>query len=119
MPCQQTIYPVENGVSDGGCGALVGYGCLPNAATGGGTAGCQWMGCGQSTRTPIDCGKMALCAFERSPCTCTATSCTVDVGNSGVGLIALDMQLVAGSLDGSLTGLGGSNPLNVHLTRQP
>ncbi len=117
---QTTIYPQYNGDSDGGCGALEGYGCLPNAGFGGledagPDGGCGWYSC-QQPWTPIDCGKEALCLPNGSPCTCTATSCTVVVGTTGA--VSFDMQLASGHLDGSVTGIEASQVLNVHLTRQ-
>jgi hypothetical protein len=115
---QTVIYPVYNGGNfDGGCGPLLGYGCLPNAATGG-PAGCEWSApCQQPTWTPIDCGKLSLCAGPGiHPCVCTATSCALPVPSTGS--IAFDMQLAAGSLNGSETGISGSQVLNVSLTKQ-
>jgi hypothetical protein len=115
---QTAIYPQYNGASDGGCGDLFGYGCLPNAGFSSGPEMCTWTSCQEPNPTPIDCGKLALCGGFAGPqgvCTCTATSCTVPLGASGG--IAFDMQLASGVLDGSTTGIQGG-PLNVHLTKQ-
>lgn len=119
---QTTIYPVDNGnaTPDGGCGAPLGYGCLPNAATMGGGSSCAISWCQQPAWTPVDCGKLQLCMGLRSVCTCTATSCTIPTPSKGD--IAFDMQLASGALDGSVTGLtanGGSQVYNVHLKRGP
>jgi hypothetical protein len=112
---QTTIYPEYNSTSDGGCGVLLGYGCLPNAVTQFGSS-CAWgPSCQQPAVTPVDCGKLALCG-PLGPCECTATSCTVQVGPTGS--VAFDMQLASGSLNGSTTGIERSQALNVHLTRQ-
>jgi hypothetical protein len=114
---QTTIYPKYNGESDGGCGPLIGYGCLPDIGYGQGTGGCTWYSCDQPANTPVDCGKLALCGGQGpNPCTCTATSCTVSAPVTPG--ITFDMQLVSGALDGSEQGIGGS-ALNVHLVKQP
>jgi hypothetical protein len=113
---QTMIYPKYNGESDGGCGNLLGYDCLPNAATMFGGSNCAWSSCDQPMWTPVDCGKLALCAMPGGICKCTSTSCTIPVGPMGD--ISFDMQLMAGALNGSTTGLQGSPALNVHLTRQ-
>jgi len=65
---------------------------------------------------PVDCGKAQLCALN-SICNCTATECHEGIGTPTMGGIAFDMQLAAGALNGSVTGLD-STPLNVHLMRQ-
>lgn len=110
---QTTIYPQYGATSDGSCGPLDGYGCLPNAATVIGPSGCTLSSCQEPTPMPVDCGKLTLCGSP-SPCVCTATSCTADLGPNW--RVAFDMVLAAGMLDGSSTGLG-STPFNVHLTR--
>jgi len=110
---QTTIYPDYNGESDGGCGNLLGYNCLPNVAFEEGTF-CAWSSCDHPLWSNIDCGKLALCGSS-GPCQCTATSCTVPVAT--VGGIAFDMQLGATALDGTVTGLD-AQAHNVHLTRQ-
>jgi hypothetical protein len=115
---QTVIYRQYNGQSEGGaaCGPLMGYGCLPNVGTQGGSAGCAWTSCDDPGPTPIDCGKLALCQFGMSPCACTPTACSVPAPKAPG--ITFDMQLSAGALDGSETGIGNS-VLNVHLTKQP
>jgi len=113
---QTEIYPQYNGVSDGSCGPLIGYGCLPNAATETGST-CAWSSCDHKSWTPIDCGKLELCGGHGvGVCTCTATSCTVPVGPTGD--VSFDAQLAAGTMNGSTTGLSGSQVLNVRLTRE-
>ena len=111
---QTTIYPQYNGASDGSCGALLGYGCLPNVAFSGSPSGCTWSSCDHPTDTPVDCTKLTLCGLA-GVCKCTSTACTVPVGPAGD--ISFDMQLSGGALNGSTTGISGS-VLNVHLTRQ-
>jgi hypothetical protein len=111
---QTTTYPQYDSETDGGCGTLLGYGCLPNVATMGGTSGCSWTSCDHPTPTPVDCGKLALCGMQL--CQCTATGCDLPIGNSGD--VAFDMRLTAGALDGTVVGLGSGAPLNVYLTRQ-
>lgn len=65
---------------------------------------------------PVDCGKVALCGVRGySPCSCTATSCTVITSPPN---ISFDMQLNAGALDGSETGIN-SSILNASLVKQP
>jgi hypothetical protein len=112
---QTTIYPQYNGTTDGGCGNFLGYGCLPNAATMC-CSNCQWSSCDHPAWTNIDCEKLRLCGELPVTCVCTSTSCTVPL--TPPGNVAFDMQLVAGALSGSVSGLGNS-VLNVHLTRQP
>jgi hypothetical protein len=115
---QTTIYPIYNGQADGGCGSMLGYGCLPNAGTMGMTQGgvttCQWISCDEPATT-VDCAKMALCV-NGGTCTCIATACTVPVDTSGG--ISFDMQLISGALNGSSVGLEESQVLSVHLMRQ-
>jgi hypothetical protein len=111
---QTTIYPQYDSAPGGACGPLTGYGCLPNAATMMSANGCSWSSC-QQPSTPIDCGKLQLCGAG-SPCSCTATSCTVQVGPMGG--VSFDLQLVGGALDGSTAGIGSQGVLNVHLTKQ-
>jgi hypothetical protein len=114
---QTTIYPYYNGAQTG-CGPLLGYACMPNGVTGGATGGgngCQDTPCNQTQPIPVDCGKLTLCAFGPGPCTCTSTSCTVVVGP--MGSIAFDTQLVAGGINGSVTGLDNGQILSVHLTK--
>jgi hypothetical protein len=112
---QTTIYPWDNGnAPDGGCGTPLTYACLPNGSTMGG-ANCAISWCQQQAWTPVDCGKLQLCSPAQGPCTCTATSCTLSTNSTGV--VAFDMQLASGALDGSVTGIGGS-VFNVHLTNQ-
>jgi hypothetical protein len=111
---QTVIYPAYNAESDGGCGPLLGYNCLPNAATQGGSP-CFWSSCDHPTWTQVDCGKMTLCGSMGGVCSCTSTSCTVATPTAGN--IAFDVQLSGNKLDGSVTGLDGGT-LNVHLTRQ-
>jgi hypothetical protein len=118
---QTKIYPYYNGAVSG-CGDLLGYSCLPNGSTGGTATGCQVSPCYQSQPIPVDCGKLSLCQSGLGPCTCTATSCTVQVGPNGS--IAFDMQVAgSGSIDGSLTGIYEAGPVNsaghynVHFTR--
>jgi hypothetical protein len=114
---QTTIYPYYNGAQSG-CGPLLHYACLPNGATMFGTSGCQVTPCTQTQPIVVDCGKFYLCgSMGPSPCTCTQTSCTVVVGPTGS--IAFDTQLIAGGINGSVTGLMGGQVLNVHLTRMP
>ncbi|HEY8091571.1 MAG TPA: hypothetical protein VIF09_27085 [Polyangiaceae bacterium] len=114
---QTTIYPQYNGASGGGCGPLLGYGCLPNVATQFGGSGCAWSSCDHPAATPIDCGKLALCASPGGgACTCTMTACSIRA--SGPSDVTFDMQLSSGVLDGSESGIGGS-VLNVHLTKEP
>ena len=110
---QTKIYPVYNGQSDGGCGNLLGYGCLPNVAFEFGQT-CSWTSCDQPNSQPVDCNKLDLCKFP-SICRCTSTSCTVPPPPSGN--IAFDVQLSGNSLDGSVSGLDGQVH-NVHFTRQ-
>jgi hypothetical protein len=126
---QTTIYPRYNSAGGGGdsgpepvpeggppgCGALEGYGCLPSIGFSQGENGCTWGSCQQPGSTPVDCGKLQLCMFG-GPCSCTATSCTVQVGPMGG--LTFDMQLVGGALDGSTDGIGSQGVLNVHLTKQ-
>jgi len=113
---QTMIYPVDNGSAGSGCGAVIGYGCLPNVATSQNGNNCSWTSCNQPTPTPIDCGKLLLCGqLTGGACTCTATSCTVPLGPGG---ISFDMQLASGALDGSSTGIMGTNVYTVHLTKQ-
>ncbi len=112
---QTTVYPMYNSESDGGCGPLLGYGCLPNAATQGNGSSCAWSSCDHPNWTTIDCGKLALCSMGGGACQCAQTSCTVNLPPSGS--IAFDVQLAGNSLDGSVTGLDGSVH-NVHFTRQ-
>jgi hypothetical protein len=112
---QTMVYPQYNGSSTPGCGPLVGYGCLPNAATMGGTNGCSWSSCDHPNPTSIDCSKMFLCTMGMV-CTCTMTACTVPTPTKGG--IAFDMQLASGSLDGSVTGVD-SQLHNVHLKQGP
>jgi hypothetical protein len=77
--------------------------------------------CQQSAWAPIDCGKLTLCTGPGDDvCTCTATSCSVPLGN---GDITFDMQLDSGTLSGSETGIGpggvdDSELLDVILTKQ-
>jgi hypothetical protein len=109
-------YPVDNGETapDGGCGSIVGYGCLPN----GGlmevlsTDTCTLYPC-EFPEMTVDCGKLILC-HGSSVCACTATSCTVTVPTAGN--VAFDMQLMSGALNGSVTGLG-TQVYDVHLMR--
>ncbi len=114
----QTSYPYCNcpNGSDGGCPSGSSYACLPNSATGQSGFTCNYTPCGDSMPMPIDCGRLALCDMQVVACTCTATGCTVPV--PAVGGITFDMQLNAGALDGSETGIS-SSVLNVHLTKQP
>ncbi|HEY3819028.1 MAG TPA: hypothetical protein VGL81_17785 [Polyangiaceae bacterium] len=113
---QTTIYPWNNGAADGGCGPLLHYACLPNGSTQTGAV-CSYTACDETAPTTVDCGKLALCGgMGPDPCTCTATSCTVATPTQPG--ITFDMQLNAGALDGSETGIGNS-VLNVHLTKQP
>lgn len=119
--CQlQTPYPYYSeetaNAEDGGCGTLWGYGCLPNVAEmGGGSAPCAWSACGQPAWTPIDCGRLNLCAgLSGAMCTCTSTSCTVPVGPTGG--TSFNMQLAAGVLDGTTAGFE-QGVLDVHLTK--
>ena len=121
---QTTIYPLYalGSATDGGCGTVSGYGCLPNdvGGTRGGTGGenCTWYDCAYPTPQSIDCGKLFLCTLGPSGiCSCTASSCTIPIPLTGPGDTAFDMQLTSGALDGSVTGLDKS-PHNVHLTRQ-
>jgi hypothetical protein len=101
----------------GGCGPLIGYGCLPNVGSQQENSVCSWISCSTSTYTPIDCGKLALCGgMGPNPCTCTATACTVPPPASPG--VTFDMQLSAGALDGSESGIGGG-VLNVHLVKGP
>ena len=108
-------YPFYNGASDGGCGALMGYACLPNSATQSGNSGCSYMPCDQSTWTPVDCTKLGLCSMGGGVCQCTQTGCTKTLPPAGN--VAFDVQLSGNKLDGSVTGLD-SQVHNVHLTRQ-
>jgi hypothetical protein len=119
----QTTYPFCNcpNDSDGGCPSPSPYRCLPNAATGGNESGsgCQYMPCGDSAWIPIDCGRMYLCSMGGlggpNPCQCTATGCSVPV--PAMPGITFDMQLASGALDGSESGIGGQQVLNVHLMK--
>ncbi len=123
---QTTIYPLYDGCdvpapaascASSGCGNLLGYSCLPNGATVFGTS-CSVTPCTQTQPVPVDCGKFDLCGVRSlgtGTCMCTQTSCTVVVGSS----IAFDTQLIAGGINGSVTGLMGGQVLNVHLTRMP
>jgi len=126
---QTQIYPQYNSEPDGGCGTLVGYGCLPTLLSeaacppgldAGVTAfdaggGCCWSSCDQGN-TPIDCDKRHICG-DLSLCKCTSTHCTVQVDPTiRAGYLAFDMQLANGALNGSVTGIGSHN---VHMTRQP
>jgi hypothetical protein len=117
---QTTIYPEYSlgAPTDAGCGSIIGYGCVPGHSLGG-TFGmgtnCTWISCEYPTPQPIDCTKRDLCTA--GICTCTATSCTMQIPLTGPGDQAFDMQLTSGALDGSLTGLD-QYPHNVHLTRQ-
>jgi hypothetical protein len=121
----QTSYPQYNGAvsgddggggdDDGGCGAIARYGCLPNVGFSEGASGCTISSCQQPMSTAIDCGKLSLCNGF-GVCTCTATSCSVPVPTTGG--IAFDMQLSSDTLNGSETGIGGSQVLNVILTKQ-
>jgi hypothetical protein len=115
---QTKIYPQYNGESDGSCGPLIGYGCLPNVATMDIPSGCAWTSCEVKTPTAIDCGKRALCGGGFQVCHCTATACTANIGPAGM-TIAFDMQLSGGALNGSVVGINaGGPPLDVHLTRE-
>jgi hypothetical protein len=117
---QTLIYAVDNGdpTSDAGpCGKFIGYGCLPNGGTMSSASGCSVGAC---TTPPssitVDCGKLILCMGGGRICSCTATSCTVPLPATGT--TSFDMQLTAGALNGSVTGLG-AQLYNVHLTRGP
>ncbi len=114
----QTAYPFCNcpNGSDGGCPSGSPYACLPNSATGQSGLTCNYTPCGDSTPMPIDCGRLALCGGQVMACTCTATGCAVATPPQAG--ITFDMQLNAGALDGSETGIS-SSVLNVHLTKQP
>lgn len=112
----QTPVPIYNGGGqDGGCGAFIRYGCLPdlgiaNSADG----GCLSASCQQPEQTPVDCGKAALCQPVGSPCTCTASACAVVPPSAPA--VTFDMQVGSGTLDGSETGIG-SQVFNVHFTK--
>jgi hypothetical protein len=111
----QTPVPQYNGTApDGGCGPLVGYGCLGNVSTEQGTNGCMVQSCQQASPVPVDCGKMKLCAGGLTLCTCTVSSCDVSV--VAPGSPAFDMQYTPGHLDGTIQGLQGAGIHNVHLT---
>jgi hypothetical protein len=114
---QTKIYPQYNGESDGSCGPLLGYGCLPNIATMDGPGGCEWTSCEVKTPTFVDCGKRELCGGGLGVCHCTATACMAALGLGGP-TIAFDLQLSGAALNGSSTGISGGTPLNVHLTRE-
>jgi len=104
---------------------LMGYGCLPNASVaelhpdGGAAPVCQlqWS---DGTSMPVDCGKALLCRPPIDVCTCTQTSCTVDV--KAPGNAAFDLTLSGSSLDGRVSGFGGEdfpsgNVMDIHLSR--
>jgi hypothetical protein len=118
---QTQIYMSCNCGPGPGCGSTFSYACLPNSATMLGGTNCAIMPCGQTQWTSIDCGKLTLCSTG-SPCTCTATSCTVQVGPMGD--VAFDTQVTPGAINGSVTGLSeagvaAGQTFNVHLTQQP
>ncbi|MGH7440331.1 MAG: hypothetical protein ACRENE_31950 [Polyangiaceae bacterium] len=115
---QTTTYPVYSTESDGGCGALIGYACVPNGGFSGSAAGCIVGGpqCVDASPISVDCGKYGLCFRLDAVCTCTSASCTVSPMNPGD--VAFDMQLTPGSLNGSVTGLD-TQLHNVHLTLGP
>lgn len=111
----ETPVPQYNGASDGGCGPLLGYGCLGDVSTEQGTNGCMVQSCQQASPVPIDCGKMKLCTVNGlEVCTCTASACDVPVVAPGG--IAFDMQFAPGHLDGTVKGLDDGQIHNVHLT---
>jgi len=115
---QTVTYPWFSNDSreDGGCGSMLGYGCLPNHVSwqSGGSGSCAWQSC-DTAMTHIDCGKLALCSPWPGTCTCTATSCSMPLPSKGP--IAFDMTFAAGALDGSVTWIDG-NLHNVHLAKQ-
>jgi hypothetical protein len=113
---QTTIYPTyTNNATDGSCGSVLGYGCLPDEGFSQTPSGCTVGVCGSTSSIAVDCGKLALCYVPRAVCTCTATSCTVPLA---MGDVSFDMQLTSGTLSGSLKGFG-TQLYNVHLTRSP
>jgi hypothetical protein len=112
---QTMTYPWYN--NNGSTEVLSGYGCAPNGASGSNGVSCYLLS-QQATDTPIDCGKLTLCARD-DVCTCTAKSCTVPLG---AGNVSFDMQLMGNALNGSVTGLSDGNQgqvYNVHLARSP
>lgn len=106
----QTSYPYYNGGPDGG---LLGYECLPNGGYSGNGSNCQ-VNAPNGPPIIVDCVNVQLCSMESSPCTCTPTGCTRMVGPKGG--VTFDMQLMGNALNGSVSGILGASPLNVHLT---
>ena len=111
---QTKIYPVFNGTP---AHELLGYGCLPNAATGSGTSGCFWHDDVTNMDVSVDCNKLRLCMFGQGPCTCTMTSCTADVTADGD--VAFDLAVNGDAANGTAQGLSTGQNINVHLTRMP
>jgi hypothetical protein len=87
------------------------YGCLPNYG-GGMDNGVCYLAPPEGDRIIVDCGKQSLC-WGDSVCRCTADSCVAD----GQLLVAFDLVVGDGTLDGSTTGMQYGTP-RVHLTRQ-
>jgi hypothetical protein len=109
---QTTTYPVYNGGwEDGG---LIGYACLPNNGFADDCADdasvfdcCYPPTPGAPPTVVIDCGKLSLCdeLFPQTPCSCTASACSVPVPNTGD--IAFDLEVTSSGIGGTVAGLSG------------
>ncbi len=97
------------------------YECVPNWGCGGSPTGCFQTNPTTNQMVAVDCGKLDLCAGGCGGagvgpvCSCTATSCTVDMSTPD---IKFDMQLSGNMLSGGMTGPLSPSVLNVYLTRQ-
>jgi hypothetical protein len=131
-PVPQYDYNPDGGL---GCGSEVyGYGCMPSGGVLSYESPCAIATCDSPDGgIPVDCGKLRLCSnggggeipAPFSVCTCTSTECHLNAAGSGASkamsgyaIVAFDLQLTAGHLDGSTTWLDGT-VYNVHLTHVP
>jgi hypothetical protein len=110
---QTKTYPLITGD-----GVHHGYACIPNAPWGNiqGGSDCFWHDETTNADVPVDCGKLYLC--QGHFCSCTPTSCTLDLTASPGGM-QFDLHVVGATADGSvLGGLKTTSPVKVHLARE-
>jgi len=87
------------------------YQCVPPGAFHHSSQGCTLDNALTGAKEAVDCGKWTLCSAGMGVCSCTATSCTVDLKGGA----SFDLSLSGNELS-SVKGLSGVN--NVKLTRQ-